>query len=94
MELGKFNIRVNCISPGGIYQNQSKEFIKKYSKLTPMGRMMRKDELNEIVDRSDNAYKPVTHTIFEIPNPEAPEVEWNPTFGPVECDHQAVENSQ
>ena len=37
-------------------------------------------ELNEIVDRSDNAYKPVTHTIFEIPNPEAPEVEWNPTF--------------
>lgn len=37
-------------------------------------------ELNEIVDRSDNAYKPVTHTIFEIPNPEAPEVEWKPTF--------------
>jgi len=43
-------IRVNCISPGGIYQNQSKEFIKKYSKLTPMGRMMEKEELNGLVD--------------------------------------------
>ena len=43
-------IRVNCISPGGIYQNQSKEFIKKYSKLTPMGRMMKKEEVNGLVD--------------------------------------------
>ena len=29
-------------------------------------------ELNEIVDRTDNAYKPVTHTVFEIINPENP----------------------
>jgi NAD(P)-dependent dehydrogenase (short-subunit alcohol dehydrogenase family) len=43
-------IRVNCISPGGIHQNQSKDFIKKYSKLTPMGRMMKKEELNGLVD--------------------------------------------
>ena len=43
-------IRVNCISPGGIYQNQSKEFIKKYSKLSPMGRMMKKEEVNGLVD--------------------------------------------
>ena len=31
-------------------------------------------ELNEIIDRSENAYKPVTHMIFEIPNPDAPEI--------------------
>ena len=37
-------------------------------------------ELNEIVDRTENAYKPVTHIITEILNPDAPEVEWNPTF--------------
>ena len=37
-------------------------------------------ELNEIVDRSENAYKPVTHVIFEIVNPEAAQGEWNPTF--------------
>jgi NAD(P)-dependent dehydrogenase (short-subunit alcohol dehydrogenase family) len=44
------NIRVNCISPGGVEHNQDELFKEKYSKLTPMGRMMRKDELNEIVD--------------------------------------------
>ena len=37
-------------------------------------------ELNEIVDRSENAYKPVTHIIFEIKNPEDPQTKWNPTF--------------
>lgn len=43
-------IRVNCISPGGIYNNQSKGFVKRYSKLTPMGRMMKKEEVNDLVD--------------------------------------------
>ena len=43
-------IRVNCISPGGIYNKQEKDFVKKYSKLTPMGRMMKRDELNHLVD--------------------------------------------
>jgi hypothetical protein len=37
-------------------------------------------ELNEIVDRSENAYKPVTHTIFEIMNPESAAADWNPSF--------------
>jgi len=44
------NIRVNCIAPGGIENNQDEEFIEKYSKLTPMKRMMKKEELNEIVE--------------------------------------------
>ena len=43
------NIRVNCISPGGIHHNQSKKFIKKYSELTPMKRMLEVKELNELV---------------------------------------------
>ena len=37
-------------------------------------------ELNEIVDRSENAYKPVTHNIFEIMNPESAAADWNPSF--------------
>ena len=37
-------------------------------------------ELNEIIDRTENAYKPVTHSIFEIPNPNAAQNEWNPSF--------------
>ena len=38
------NIRVNSISPGGIYTNQSKEFVKRLSELITMGRMADKDE--------------------------------------------------
>ncbi len=32
-------IRVNCISPGGIYRNQPDLFIKRYEAKTPLGRM-------------------------------------------------------
>jgi len=44
------NIQVNCISPGGIFDKQGKKFVKKYSELTPMKRMMKKSEINGIVD--------------------------------------------
>jgi len=44
------NFRVNCIAPGGVEFNQDKEFIKKYSELTPMKRMMKKHELNELIE--------------------------------------------
>ena len=43
-------IKVNCIVPGGVLQNQDQMFIKKYSELTPMKRMMKKNELNGILD--------------------------------------------
>ena len=43
------NIQVNCISPGGILDKQEEKFVKKYSELTPMKRMMKKTELNGIV---------------------------------------------
>ena len=44
------NIRVNCIAPGGARFDQDENFIEKYSKLTPMKRMMEKSELNELVE--------------------------------------------
>lgn len=44
------NIRVNCISPGGVELNQSDSFKKKYSKHTPLKRMMKKNELNGIIE--------------------------------------------
>tara|TARA_R100001377_G_scaffold66566_2_gene41815 strand:- start:1494 stop:2228 length:735 start_codon:yes stop_codon:yes gene_type:complete len=37
-------IRVNSISPGGVYTNQSEDFINRLSKLIPMGRMAKADE--------------------------------------------------
>lgn len=36
---GKYNIRVNAISPGGILNNQAPTFVQKYSKKTMLGRM-------------------------------------------------------
>ena len=50
------NIRVNCLVTGGVHLNQTKQFIKNYSKLTTMKRMMKSGELNLIVDylSSDN----------------------------------------
>ena len=39
------NVRVNCISPGGIYNNQDKNFIEKYSRKVPMNRMGYANEL-------------------------------------------------
>ena len=44
------HIRVNCIVPGGVLHKQTSLFIKKYSKITPMKRMMKKNELNGILD--------------------------------------------
>ena len=51
------NIRVNTVIPGGVYNKQSKDFVEKYSKFTPMSRMMNVEELNGIVEYllSDNS---------------------------------------
>jgi gluconate 5-dehydrogenase len=37
--LAQYNIRVNCISPGGFERGQPGAFIRQYSYLVPMGRM-------------------------------------------------------
>jgi NAD(P)-dependent dehydrogenase (short-subunit alcohol dehydrogenase family) len=38
--LGKYNIRVNAISPGGVFNNQLKEFVEKYCKYVKLGNRM------------------------------------------------------
>lgn len=44
---GENNIRINCISPGGIYHKEENEtFLKKYSEKVPLGRKARRDEIN------------------------------------------------
>lgn len=42
---GKYNIRVNCISPGGVFDKQNPKFVKEYVKLTPLGRMAQPEDL-------------------------------------------------
>ncbi|MDA8692815.1 oxidoreductase [Saprospiraceae bacterium] len=36
---GDHNIRVNCISPGGIWDNQPKSFVESYNRKVPLNRM-------------------------------------------------------
>jgi NAD(P)-dependent dehydrogenase (short-subunit alcohol dehydrogenase family) len=36
---GKYNIQTNCISPGGIFNNQSTDFVENYINKNPMKRM-------------------------------------------------------
>ena len=36
---GKDNIRVNCVSPGGVFNNQHPEFVKNFSEKVPLKRM-------------------------------------------------------
>ena len=40
------NIRVNCLTPGGVYDNHDKTFEKNYAYRTTVGRMAKKDEYN------------------------------------------------
>jgi NAD(P)-dependent dehydrogenase (short-subunit alcohol dehydrogenase family) len=44
------NIQVNCISPGGIFNHQDPEFIEKYEKKTPSGRMGSVDDLQKTLE--------------------------------------------
>ena len=44
--LAKHNIRVNSLSPGGIFNNQDRKFVLKLKKLIPLNRMAQKDDYN------------------------------------------------
>lgn len=43
------NVRVNAISPAGVYNNHNEEFVKRLTNLIPMGRMADHDEYNAAV---------------------------------------------
>lgn len=42
---GKHGVRVNSITPGGVYNGQDAEFVKRFEAQNPMGRMARPDEI-------------------------------------------------
>ncbi len=43
---GEKNIRVNALSPGGVYNHHDEEFVRSYSARTMLRRMANKDDLN------------------------------------------------
>lgn len=43
------NIRFNCISPGGLFNNQPEKFVENYCKKVPLGRMANKDDIKGLV---------------------------------------------
>lgn len=58
---GKHNIRVNCISPGGIKNKQHPKFVKKYSEKTILNRMgTPEDVVGAIIYLSSDASQYVT----------------------------------
>ena len=48
--MAPYNVRVNCISPGGIYNKQNSEFIDKYSKKVPLNKMANVNELGSTLE--------------------------------------------
>ncbi len=45
VNLARYNIRVNTLSPAGVFDNQPEEFLEKYLPKCPLGRMLRREEL-------------------------------------------------
>ncbi len=61
------NVRVNSISPGGIYRGQPEEFVSKYSNRTPLGRMAVEDDFKGAVAfLSSNLSSYVTGQILQV----------------------------
>ncbi len=42
---GKFGVRINCISPGGVFDNQDQKFVDEYEKRVPMKRMATPEDI-------------------------------------------------
>lgn len=64
---GKFNIRVNTICPGGIFDNQNAIFVKNYERNTPLKRMGRPEEIaSAVLFLSSDAASYVTGTTFMV----------------------------
>ena len=65
--LGKDNVRVNCLSPGGLYSGQPAPFVKNYSDRTQLGRMANETDLmGAIVFLASDASAYVTGTNIPV----------------------------
>ena len=57
----KYNIRMNCLSPGGVYDKQPAVFVKRYIDKTPLKRMANKEDIvGGVIYLASDASKYVT----------------------------------
>ena len=64
---GNYNIRVNVLCPGGVYDGHDEKFVVNYSRLVPMDRMAQKDEYKAaIAFLSSNASSYMTGSVLVI----------------------------
>ncbi|WP_417310980.1 SDR family oxidoreductase [Devosia sp.] len=65
--LGKDNVRVNCLSPGGLYSGQPERFVQNYSDRTQLGRMANDTDLmGAIIFLASDASAYVTGTNIPV----------------------------
>ena len=58
---GKYNIRINCVSPGGIYNRQPYSFVKRYTQKTLLKRMGHPEDIaGAVIYLASDAAKYVT----------------------------------
>ena len=48
-KFGKSAVRAVCVAPGGIYAGQHRDFIARYNRRTPLGRMGLVDDIAVVV---------------------------------------------
>lgn len=48
-KLGQYNIRVNAVSPGGLYAGQNPVFVERYNKRTFLGRMAEGEDIKGVI---------------------------------------------
>ncbi len=64
---GKYQIRVNCLCPGGIFDNQDKTFVANYEERTPLKRMGNPEEIaSAALFLASDASSYITGTTFMV----------------------------
>jgi NAD(P)-dependent dehydrogenase (short-subunit alcohol dehydrogenase family) len=65
--LAKKNVRVNCIAPGGYFNNQGEPFYSQYIKKVPMARMANHDDLKGVaVFLASEASRYITGSVIPV----------------------------
>ena len=61
------NVRVNVVAPGGVFNNQPKEFLDKYNEIVPMGRMAEtRDIVGAVIYLASDASQYVTGIVLPV----------------------------